>query len=274
MLAANAPDIDGLALVVGRSLELRRGWTHGVVALALWPWVLAGAMVWFDRWRRKPNDPPARFVPLAAVSAIGVLSHPFLDYLNTYGLRWLMPFQDRWFYGDTLYIVDPWLLLMLGAGIWWSRRRERTGDLNPGAPARIGLAAASMYIGGMMASTLVARSLVLTEWSQTANPRIMVSAMPINPWRKEVVIDDGARYYRGRFDFLAKPRLTIDRIVDPGVGFRERYRAFAATRDGRAFFHWARFPVLTGKGGYDLRYATEAGQRFAAFQLTEPLAPR
>ena len=55
-----------------------------------------------------------------------MLSHPFLDWLNNYGVRLLMPFSDRWFYGDTLFIVDPWLWLILGGGVmlaWTSHTR-------------------------------------------------------------------------------------------------------------------------------------------------------
>jgi inner membrane protein len=59
---------------------------------------------------------PARAGPLLAVSAIGVVTHPALDWLNNYGLRWLMPFDGRWFYGDAVFIIDPWLWLLLGGG--------------------------------------------------------------------------------------------------------------------------------------------------------------
>jgi len=41
----------------------------------------------------------------------GGAHHPTLDWLNTYGMRWLMPFSGRWFYGDAVFIVDP--------GCWW-----------------------------------------------------------------------------------------------------------------------------------------------------------
>jgi inner membrane protein len=33
-------------------------------------------------------------------------------------MRWLSPFSDRWTYGDTLFIVDPWLWLLLGGGLF------------------------------------------------------------------------------------------------------------------------------------------------------------
>ena len=45
-----------------------------------------------------------------------------MDVLNSYGVRLLMPFSGRWFYGDALYIVDPWLYL--AAGRWDLDGRE------------------------------------------------------------------------------------------------------------------------------------------------------
>ena len=55
--------------------------------------------------------------------ALAVLTHPILDWLNNYGMRWLMPFDGRWFYGDALFIVDPWVWLALGGVLFlgWSR---------------------------------------------------------------------------------------------------------------------------------------------------------
>src|SRR5690606_41039625 len=50
--------------------------------------------------------------------------------MNTYGIRLLMPFDRRWFYGDALFIIDPWVWLLLGAtvflaGAWSVRARIR-----------------------------------------------------------------------------------------------------------------------------------------------------
>lgn len=119
LLGANGPDIDFFTYFMDgdTALAWRRGWTHGVLALAILPVLLAGLMLLFDRFLRRARDatlPAARFGPLLALACIGVWSHSFLDWLNTYGVRLLMPFSGRWFYGDTLYIIDPWLWLVLG----------------------------------------------------------------------------------------------------------------------------------------------------------------
>jgi inner membrane protein len=121
IIAANIPDVDGACYLHGADLAFafRRGWTHGVLAAAVLPVALTAAMLAFDRAlsRRNPERPPANPWALLALAALGVLSHPFLDWLNNYGVRLLMPFSDRWFYGDTLFIVDPWLWLILGGAV-------------------------------------------------------------------------------------------------------------------------------------------------------------
>lgn len=119
LIGANAPDVDVLAVLGGpyQDLALRRGWTHGVLALVVWPWVVTGLLLLWDRFvRRKRGSaaPPARAGPILALSALAVTTHPVLDWLNNYGMRWLMPFDARWFYGDAVFIVDPWLWLGLG----------------------------------------------------------------------------------------------------------------------------------------------------------------
>jgi inner membrane protein len=130
VLAANAPDVDGLVMVQGTyaSLALRRGLTHGPLAMLLLPLVVAGGILLYDRfWRRRRGRdvPAARPLAVLGLAALGGLTHPLLDWMNTYGIRLLMPFSDRWFYGDALFIIDPWIWLLLAApvvGLAVSRR--------------------------------------------------------------------------------------------------------------------------------------------------------
>lgn len=124
VVGANAPDIDAvLYLIDNRDLALgfRRGWTHGVLAMVVLPLVLTAVLVFLDRLRPHPErrtDPKW----LLLLSSIAVWTHPVLDWLNSYGMRWLMPFRPDWFYGDAVNIADPWIWLVLGAG-WFLGRR-------------------------------------------------------------------------------------------------------------------------------------------------------
>jgi len=132
ILAANVPDVDAISyLMVGEfgALAWRRGITHGVPALLLWPFVVAGIMLGWDvlvRRRRDPTVTAARFGPLAGLAAVGALTHPALDWLNTYGMRWWLPFDGTWSYGDSVFIIDPWLWLGLGGVVFLARSRTRS----------------------------------------------------------------------------------------------------------------------------------------------------
>jgi inner membrane protein len=115
LVAANLPDVDVLGTFAGfHYLDFHRGITHAlagvpVVALA---WA---AIVWL--WGQfRPGGQPMRFIPLAAVSLIGTLSHPLLDFLNDYGVRPWLPFDGSRYYGDLIPVVDPWFWTILGAG--------------------------------------------------------------------------------------------------------------------------------------------------------------
>lgn len=123
VIGANLPDVDGVCYLIDSDLALgfRRGWTHGVLALVVLPVMLSALLFGVDRWKRRA-DRRVHFGWLLALSSIAVWSHPTLDWLNTYGMRWLMPFDGRWFYGDAVFIMDLWLWLILGIGYLAGRR--------------------------------------------------------------------------------------------------------------------------------------------------------
>ena len=135
LLGANAPDLDAITLFMTRdvSLGFRRGWTHGILAMVVLPLALAGLLMLLDRVRSRfrgpvrQNSPPLRPGALLAVCTIGVWSHPVLDWLNTYGVRLLMPFSGTWYYGDALFVVDPWVWLLAGTSVVLARSTSRAG---------------------------------------------------------------------------------------------------------------------------------------------------
>ena len=264
-ISANLPDID--VLVFGTdvpAVSFRRGWTHGPIAQLLLPLACAGVM-WLLARRGtdgRPHPPPASprvsFAWLLALSCFGVYTHVFLDYLNNYGVRLLMPFSHRWFYGDAVFIVDIWLWLMLGLG-WWLSRRGNT------RPARLGLTAASIYIALMLISARASRSIIAGKWMEATGSLpadLMVGPVPLNPFRKDIIIDAGDHYVTGRFDWIPRqvifdPRHIDKNDHDPSV-------ATAATDPKVAgILVWSRFPfwtLQTAPGGTEV---TVSDVRFA-----------
>ena len=266
LIAANLPDIDVISLAWGGTagLGFRRGWTHGVLALSLWPFLLAAAMVLFDRHGARRG---ARFGPLVLLSAIGVVSHPLLDLLNTYGVRLMMPFSQRWYYGDTLFIVDVWVWLVLALGVVVSMRTERRKIGDWRAPARAALGIAVIYTAGMFTLGRLARSQVRFEVGATGIPalRVLASPVPVSPIVRDVVVDEGDGYVVGRIRVGGHfeggghwpKRNPDDEEPDPALSMA------ASTPAAETFLGWARYPsyVVDRRGGntivhfIDLRYA-------------------
>lgn len=247
LIGVNLPDIDVLAYAwsATHALWFRRGATHGVLGLLVLPLLLTGVMLLWARFARSGGSRPVLARQILLLAGLAVLSHPVLDSLNVYGMRWLMPFSSRWFYGDTLFIVDPWVWGVLSAGVWLASRRRRSGDTATGRPALIALGLMGLYVAGMAASNVLGRRIVhatLTQGGDVQPLRIMVGPVPVSPFTRYVVVDDGRHYRTGSLRWLPAPRLEIDSLVLDR--FPSHYAVTAATRGPRVrrFLAWARFP--------------------------------
>jgi inner membrane protein len=260
IIASNLPDVDVLAYAADLpAVAIRRGWTHGVLAQVLLPVLFAGAMLLLDRvWRPPPGSPRARLGPLLVLSYVGVLTHVGLDWLNNYGIRLLMPFSPRWFYGDAVFIVDPWLWVSLGIGVFASRRWRSL------RPARIALVAATVYIGAMIGSAKAARAHVIDAWTAARGraPRaLMVGPAFANPLRKEIIVDAGDVYEVGTFTWWPT-RVAFANDPVPKNAHQTAVARAQSHRDVRAVLVWARFPYYIGESVADGTRVTVRDMRF------------
>ena len=327
VIGANLPDIDAATYFLGGDLALgfRRGWTHGVVALAVLPPLLAWVMYQGDRIRcsRTPAARPVSFGRLVVLAYIAVLSHPALDWLNTYGIRLLMPFDERWFYGDALFIVDPWVWLLLGtvAVLAHSGSRLRVAGWIalgaivtalvtgfPGVPlpirvlwclclgaiaglrvwgglqprlqrvATVCLVLVALYVASMVGAGQIAQREV-AQWARDRGfepKRIMVSPMPADPFRRDVLVADDLHYHRLTFDWLAPERV---RPRGPGTAIGDGHPAAAAALAApklTGFAVWTRFPTFRVEprdGGYRVTIS-DVRLGGAVVELDENLALR
>jgi len=253
LLGSNLPDVDGFTYFFGSAtdaLAFRRGWTHGVLAMAVLPLLLAGLMLgWARLGAQTGNTVPQRTDPgwILALAAIGVVSHPLLDLLNTYGVRLLMPFSGRWFYGDVLFILDPWIWLVLGAGVVLTRRRGRSANSEPAVavhrPVRLALGASAAYVLVMAISSRLGVGIVEARADGPAARWTLVSPVFATPFRRVVVRDLGGEYEVGRLSFRPAPR--YERMARDPAGFdAPGARQAARTPEGSAFLTWARFPYF------------------------------
>ncbi len=318
IFGANAPDLDAATIFLGNNLSLgfRRGWTHGVLAMAVLPIALTGLILLLDRIvaRARGVEARARAGPILALAYLGVLTHPALDWLNTYGVRFLMPFDGTWFYGDALFIIDPWVWLLAGTAVVLAHTRSRASIAGwlalgvavtslvtgfPGTPtasrllwvagigAIVGLrlwggwqrqlprVATRCVVGiGLYAVTMVGLSSLaerqVRAWLAEHDDfpvAILTSPAPANPFRYDVLVDDGQHYHFLELNWLANEPIRIAApAIDRGLRGPVVEAALAAPHV-QGVRTWMRFPAFVVEEtatGYrvsisDLRYARRPG---------------
>lgn len=213
IIGANLPDVDAACffwLEGQEHLGFRRGITHGPPAMVLLPLILAGLLWGYDRWQTKRGKRPEGRLPvhfgwLYALSFIGCLTHPALDWLNVYGVRFLEPFSSQWFYGDTLFIIDVWLWALMGFATWFSLRREKAGG-DWMRPARVALAVSLAYIGLNGAISSFAPKIGHhSEMSET--DQVISSPIPLAFWEREVLVGGSGEWFIEK-DVPEVPELT------------------------------------------------------------------
>ena len=188
--------------------------------------------------RPHPVKGTASWRGLLLLAAIGVWSHPLLDLLNVYGIRLLMPFSGHWFKADALFIIDPWMWLVLLGGLVLGRVRASP------RPSRGALGVFAGYALVMAVLGRIGPGIVAGQTGVEA--RTMAAPGPLNPLRRQVLRDLGPEYESGELRFGFPPAYRSGNRIpagrnDPGA------REAAASPDGRWFLRWARFPVFVSE---------------------------
>jgi inner membrane protein len=213
IVAANLPDADLFYSGVGgsrlRYMLHHRGYTHTVVIAVLGAVVLWALGSLFLRWRTRawPGRSDSRW--LLALFLAGTLSHLVLDWTNSYGVHPFWPFDDRWRYGDAVFIVEPWLwivsvpalvaastsriarvllslVLLAGLGLAWRVNAVSTGAaiaLTVGAVSSVGLARVLRANSRIVAAIVgwVAVTLVMAAGSAAARAAVLRTIHELDP---------------------------------------------------------------------------------------------
>jgi inner membrane protein len=110
VVGGNLPDSDLIHTQwAGTKLDYvlhHRGYTHTVVGVLMLSVLLFAAVrLW---WRYRKVEPSAADVRVLMVLAVlGPLLHLGLDFTNSYGVHPFWPVDNRWYYGDAVFIVEP-----------------------------------------------------------------------------------------------------------------------------------------------------------------------
>lgn len=153
--AGVAPDLDYASYIggAGAFLRLQRTLLHCIVGGAALAIALAFAFRALDREfpqadPRKSGLGPLELRAALAVCAVGVAVHLALDLVTGVGVQLFWPFYRHWYGADLAANLDPWILLLLIAGLLLPELfrliGEEVGSRKPGA--RRGVAAAAITL--------------------------------------------------------------------------------------------------------------------------------
>ena len=117
VVANNFPDLDFLFFKLTPGplgyLVQHRGYTH--TALGLIPQAIIICLFGFIiRVSRKIPPPRLKLtLDFIAIVIIGLISHLVADSWNTYGIHPFWPWNSKWYYGDAVFIAEPWIWFTL-----------------------------------------------------------------------------------------------------------------------------------------------------------------
>lgn len=111
-IGSNSPDLDLLFTFGGaannhlRYALWHRGYTHtviGCLGLALLLYAAAETWIYYKGLRPSRRDRTL----LLGTAVLTTALHLIMDYLNSYGVHPFWPMENRWTYGDSIFIVEP-----------------------------------------------------------------------------------------------------------------------------------------------------------------------
>ena len=246
-IAANLPDVDILTALSGTPayLEHHRGITHSFVGIPLLALGVAVVMYFFSEsfWRTY------------VVALVAMATHPLLDYTNTYGLRPFLPWDNTWYYGDLLPIIDPYLdaILLIGilAGeVFQNSRRLMTW---------LSLILVCAYVGARLELRDLASSQVQTLAARTAgSERWAVAPDILNPLVWDGIVQSQKQAIKVSLDPLDEEMTEVTKM-DQALP-SEIPRQALESESAKVLLPFARFPVMRVQG-------TDYGYRVLIFDF-------
>jgi inner membrane protein len=112
VIGGNLPDCDLIVSYGGFTRDKlaymlqHRGYTHTILGCVILALLLYGAAEAVARARKLTFSRSDR-VAILGMALFGTLLHLGMDSLNSYGVHPFWPFNNEWFYGDSVFIIEP-----------------------------------------------------------------------------------------------------------------------------------------------------------------------
>ena len=259
-LAAEMPDIDVFWSIRGplAGFQHHRGITHTFLGAPFEALVITAVMWGIHTLRKKKPEQLPKWHLLWLFSMLAIFLHILLDFTNNYGVRPLFPFDPHWHAWSIVFIVDPFLLLVLIGGlvlpaIFGLTDREisnRRVVFRGQGLAITSLVLICLYYGWR--STEQAHALNLVRQSGVGGApaqRLAAEPYPFSPFHWHAIVET-ADYYQtadvSTWTNIVDTSDANDRIPKPPVT-----PAVAAAKQswlGRVYLNWSQFLVTRDAG--------------------------
>ena len=272
-LAAEAPDIDMIWRLRGPVAEMQhhRGFTHTLLGAPVMALLVTGVVWLWDYWWQgmrghhfqREGSPPIRWGLIWLFALLADLSHIFLDWTTSYGVRPFFPFNAHWYAGSFVFIFDPiiFAVLMLGVtapSIFGLADREigvRRSRFRGQGWAIFALSALVMLWSWRWAEHRVAVTLLENQpITEQAVTRISVNPYAVDPMHWYAVVETKDFYQTAEVnlrtgevishapeDVYYKPAMT------PAIRAAERSYL------GRVYMDWSQFPLVEEDGTFGVQ---------------------
>jgi inner membrane protein len=263
VLASNLPDVDVVTWLAGTAsyMHHHRDLTHSVLGAPLAALALAGIL--------RLTVKGSRLASLLLCSLLGVAGHVFMDLWTSYGTRVMSPFDRTWYAWDVVFIIDPWILLLLAAGLWAGRGRAWGGQL-----ASVTLGLMLTYVGAR--ALLHSRALDAAATRLPAGIRRLAALPhPLDPFRWRVLADTGDAYWTGELSLNGSTPALAKREKQPedATVARARQADMASVFLDFSRFPWLRVeqtPEGTAVTWTDLRFEHRGRENFVTRIVVAP----
>ena len=258
-VSATVPDLDGVLRLRDTAFYLshHRGITHSFVGGAVLALVLAAIFYRFSAYRH--------YWRLAGICYLGILFHIVTDLCTSYGTKVFLPFSDRRFAWDILFIIDIFVTGIIIGGVviayWLQSRSIQIG--------RIALA----FLGGYVLVAAVSHQIALgrlhDQVGRAGLPanNLAVFPRPFGPLRWSGVVTAGDATYQTLISLLDRqdrPFRVYQQPPDSQVLQRAEQVDVVAV-----FRRFARFPVVSVRQDtngpvveyFDLQFGQIEGRR-------------
>jgi inner membrane protein len=201
----------------------------------------------------------------AMAAALG--SHILADSWNSYGVHPFWPLDNRWLYGDSVYILEPWLWTLLGVSVVMNTQSKRGRLLLAGLLIALPLVAAAIGMIDKLvpiALAVVAAALIITMRKRPPRARARLSLAMAGGF---VILSYGlGALARVRAETsLRDGRPLVDIVMNPRPANPLCWNALVIQRDGDDLvFRSATIPLAAA--GCETHWTPEHRQSVAALR--------